>query len=476
MSRGKLFIENMLVYGFGGVVSKLIPIIMVPIITRLMPDTSYYGLSDLCITILSFGNALAVMGMYDAMFRYFFEKEKDVDYQKRVCSTAIGITLVSSLCVFLAMLVTSPFIAKTVLKDKKYIYLVFIAAIGAAITGTNSIIAAPTRMRNKRKVYLIVNLITPVIAYGLAIPLIINGYYIIALPLSMIIADISVIFINYFLNKEWFSLKKIDKQLVGPLLKMSVPLAPTFLIYWIFNSSDKIMISGLLNVGQVGIYSAGAKLGHCSQIIYLAFAGGWSYFAFKTMKDDDQVELKSRILEYLGAVSFIMAMLVFCFAKPLMCFIFEGDYEQGFIVTPYLFMAPLVQMLFQVAGNQFTIIKKTWVITLTTFLGAILNIVLNMILIATIGIEGAAIASLLGYVFSFVLVSVILLRKKMIFISKRFLVMISMMVTYIVLWRIALVEFFIYDLLVVLIFICIYVYLYRVDLKALVKRKKQSVK
>ncbi len=39
MSKFRLFIENFLVYGFGGIISKLIPLIMVPIVTQIMPDT-----------------------------------------------------------------------------------------------------------------------------------------------------------------------------------------------------------------------------------------------------------------------------------------------------------------------------------------------------------------------------------------------------------------------------------------------------
>ena len=67
MNKLKLFIENFLVYGLGGVISKIVPLIMVPIVTRLMPSTDYFGLSDLSNTVVSFASAFAVMGMYDAM-------------------------------------------------------------------------------------------------------------------------------------------------------------------------------------------------------------------------------------------------------------------------------------------------------------------------------------------------------------------------------------------------------------------------
>lgn len=71
MSKFKLFIENFMVYGFCGVISKAVPLLMLPVIMRLMANPLYYGLADLSGTITSFGSAIAVLGMYDAMFRYF---------------------------------------------------------------------------------------------------------------------------------------------------------------------------------------------------------------------------------------------------------------------------------------------------------------------------------------------------------------------------------------------------------------------
>ena len=79
--------QNFLEYGLGGVVSKIIPFIMVPIVTRLMPNTEYYGISDLSNTVVQFGSAIAIMGMFDAMYRMFFEKE-DEEYKKKVCLTS----------------------------------------------------------------------------------------------------------------------------------------------------------------------------------------------------------------------------------------------------------------------------------------------------------------------------------------------------------------------------------------------------
>ena len=87
MSKTRLFLENFLIYGLGGVISKIIPFIMLPFITRLMPDTKYFGIADMSSLTCSFGMAGAIMGMYDAVFRLFFDKDDRV-FQQQILSTA----------------------------------------------------------------------------------------------------------------------------------------------------------------------------------------------------------------------------------------------------------------------------------------------------------------------------------------------------------------------------------------------------
>ena len=141
MNKFKLFVENFLVYGLGGVISKIIPLLMIPIVTRLMPSSDYYGLADLSNTVVSFASALAVMGMYDAMYRMFFEKD-DEEFKKSTCSTALLFTLSTSVIIFLLMILFRRQIAQYFFSDSKYAYIVYISAIATLVGATNSIISA----------------------------------------------------------------------------------------------------------------------------------------------------------------------------------------------------------------------------------------------------------------------------------------------------------------------------------------------
>lgn len=472
-SRAKLFIENFLVYGLGSVMSKIVPLFMLPIVTRLMPNTSYYGLNDISNIVVSFGSSIAVMGMYDVMFRMFFDRE-DLEYKKEVCSSAFYFTFFSGLLIAVVLLIFKGLCSQLFFSSEKYSQLLTISAISVFVSTISSIVIAPTRMLNKRKIFLVTNTITPILSYSISIPMLIHKMYITALPLAGLVSSVIILIVFYFLNTDWFNFKKVNKNLIKEMLKLGIPLMPTFLLYWVFNSCDRIFIAKYLGNAQVGIYGIGARVASISQFIYIAFANGWQYFAFSTMKSDDQVELTSNVFEYLGVISFSTIVILTPFSDMLFRIFFKGDYIKGAIVFPYLFLAPLLLMLYQTEGNQFLVIKKTWPGTLILILGALTNVLFNYLLIPILGIEGSALATLLGYVITVLVCSIVLNKMKLIIISKRFLADCLITVVFFVLWRIVFNKNFILTFLISILTIICLVFMYKSEL-ILIKNKLSTL-
>ncbi len=474
MNKFKLFIENFLVYGLVGIISKIIPLVMVPVVTRLMPNSDYYGISDLSNTIVQFASALAVMGLYDAMYRMFFEKE-DENYKKTVCSTALVFTFVTSIVVFVVMFLCKDIIAQYFFSDKKYSYVVYISAMTTLVGATNSIISAPTRMQNKRKEFVVINTVSPLLSYAIAIPMLMAGHYVLALPLAAFIAGVTIEIAFCVMNRSWFNPRLFDKKLLKQLLVIAIPLLPNFIIYWVFNSCDKVMITNMMGVRAAGIYSVGSKLGHASQLIYTAFAGGWQYFAFSTMNEDNQVKSNSMVFEYLGIISFVATSFICAWSYLIFQILFTDQYLSGFIVAPYLFLAPLLQMLSQVACNQFLVVKKTWPNLFILSIGAVINIIINWTLIPMIGIEGAAIATLIGYVVSDVVCVIVLCIMKLMVITVKFVISAGLMALYMIVWRLYFYDNVLVATLIAIIVSIVWAFIYRKDLKNLfdmIKKQK----
>ena len=101
---------------------------MGPVVTRILPDSSYYGISDMQSTLVSFCSALAILGMYDAMYRMFFDKEEK-EYKEEICSTSLGFTFLMSIAVAVLMIVLRKPLSLLFFKDKSLSFLVYLVIL-----------------------------------------------------------------------------------------------------------------------------------------------------------------------------------------------------------------------------------------------------------------------------------------------------------------------------------------------------------
>jgi O-antigen/teichoic acid export membrane protein len=423
-SRAKLLIENFFAYGSINVINKIIPLLLLPVITRLLKNPSDFGVFDMYQLIVSFGSPLVMLGLYDAMFREYFEKD-DQEYKYNVTSTANRIILVTSVIVAVILITFNSSLSKVFFGTQIYGTVIIFSAIELFFRTNRSIIAAPTRIQNKRTIYLISGITQSLSYYLLAILLIYLGYSYFGMIYANIVSTIVLVIFFWILNKDFFTLGKYDKKIAKELLKIGVPLLPTFLIYWVFHSMDRIMIANMLDTTQLGIYSIGARVASVSTIIYAAFSGGWQYFAFSTMRDEDYKYMMGKVWEVLFVISSCFFIVAFLFKDLIFNILFTGDYTKGVIVFPFLLYAPFLQMLYQVLGTQFQIIKKTYYSPLMLFLGAIANLGLNYFLIPIMGIKGAAIATLVGFVVTVIvaILVVVIFKKLICFKTKTYIIL-----------------------------------------------------
>lgn len=434
MNRFRLLISNFVVYGIGGIINKIIPFLMLPIITHLLPEASYFGLSDLSNTFVAFGATFCILGMYDTMFRLFFDND-DEQYKIKICSNAFFFVLFLSIIIIGILFFFKQKIAIWYFGNKKYVLLVEISIMTIFSNAVSQILAGPTRIQNKRKVFLVTNTVAPIVSYTIAFGLLKMGIYLYALPMGALISSCITLLIFGILNYKWFSIKKICFKDYGKMLKFALPIVPCFLSYWVFNSTDRVMIARIMGAEANGIYAAASKIGQISQLLYVAFSGGWQYFSFATMKDQDQVELISHVFEYLTVLSCAAGVFMSLGSELIFNILFTEEYLEGASIAPFLFLTSLMLMIYQTANSQFLIIKKTWPETIILGLGAIANIAVNALLIPRIGLEGAALGTIAGYLLSIAIIVAVLKRLKLLKTSWRLCLVTIVFVVYIIFWR-----------------------------------------
>lgn len=423
MNKKKLLAENFIIYGLGQILYKVIPIIMLPFLVRIMPDSSYYmGINDLANTLVSLVAVVGLMGLYDGTFRLFFDyDDQQYEQRQRICSTALCLTIIFSTICFCILVLFRKEAGRFLFEDERLSWLTILCGVNVILTNVENILLTPVRMLNERKRFIIGNTIISVFSYSTAIVFVMKKYYIIALPLGMTLSLLlGIVYFGYY-NRKWFKFHAVSTEYIIPLLKIGIPLFPTFLIFWIFSSFDKVMILKMLDIGANGRFSVANKLAQISQLITAAFAAGWSYFNFATMRDEKRIEDFSRIMEFIMVLG--IGAFLFCriSGNMVMKIFFPSEYSGLGDVFAYLFLAPIVCMMFQLMGSQFLLIKKTILSTLISGVGVVANILLNYFWIMSYHILGAAIATVVSYVFIVIIASIVLKRKHMIEFNWRYL-------------------------------------------------------
>lgn len=421
MNKKKLLFDNFIIYGVGTVLCNLIPFIMIPVLVRIIPDSAYYfGINDLFNTLVSLMAVFGLAGLYDALFRLFFDyNNSEIQSQKELCSTTLLLTMFFSfICAFLIIHFQDK-ISLFLFDSSKLNYLIALGALAVILTNVKNIIMTPTRMLNHRKEFVVGNLLSPMASYFVALIIVLHGNYIIALPLGMIMSlSLGILYFGC-INRKWFSIRSVNFQLVRRLLSIGIPLFPTFLTFWLFSSLDRIMISKMIGANATGMYAVAGKMAAISQIVTSAFASGWSYFNFSTMNDKNRVKDFSKIIEYLFACGVVLLLVCRLFGNTIMKLLYTLEYENTGSVFAYLFFVPIISMIFQLLCSQFLLFKKTIYSSVISWIGVLINICLNFYWIKSYGIIGASIASTVSYVFIAIMAAMILYRKECLIITRR---------------------------------------------------------
>ena len=227
----------------------------------------------------------------------------------------------------------------------------------------------------------------------------IYGYYL-AYILANVISSVYV----FFAGKLWKYIKcfKLDWQLVRQMLKYSVFLIPTSLMWWVTNSSDKVMLSSMVGVAATGIYSVSYKLPTLLSTCSTIFNVAWSYSAIKENESDDREEYNTAVYNGLVSVVLIAASGLMLILKPFMRIYVAQEYYSAWMYTPWLIVGTAFLTLGSFLATMYTVYKDSKGFLKSGAAGTVLNIILNAVLIPSCGILGAAIATGASYIAVFV--------------------------------------------------------------------------
>lgn len=210
-----------------------------------------------------------------------------------------------------------------------------------------------------------------------------------------------ITYIYFRKTKIKLSIFNYDKLYIFSLLKRSWPLFLSGMMYIVYLKIDQIMVKEILGAKAAGLYAVSINLSEVWYFIPNIIAASL-FPAILLSKVKDKKSYHKRITN-LYSLLFWMAVLISLFVTFFGEWIIQILYGDSFRASYKILSIYIWSNIF----FFFTTISSKWLIAegfymhsfYRNILGAILNVLLNVVLIQQFGLIGAAISTLISYAF-----------------------------------------------------------------------------
>jgi len=165
---------------------------------------------------------------------------------------------------------------------------------------------------------------------------------------------------------------------------------------------DMIMLGYMKDPSQVGIFSAVGKIAAFLSFFLMTmnFIIAPIISKWNTLSEKQQLQkMITKSIRWVMLLSLPLFIVIVVFSKPILYFFFGKDFEQGQSALIILSCAYLVSIMFGPVGNIMTMTGNEKYYTIFTFCSIVITVILNFILIPSMGYNGAAIATASSIVF-----------------------------------------------------------------------------
>jgi O-antigen/teichoic acid export membrane protein len=205
-------------------------------------------------------------------------------------------------------------------------------------------------------------------------------------------------FLIYFYKKKLFKLQ-ISQNSVKYLNRFSLPLVPHVLNTVIIAVSDRFFLSWMEGPKQLGLYSVGYQWGLIITTLGIAFNKVWTPFAYKNLKENN-IASKSKFVKYFYMFFGFIIIVAACLALSsnfLIRFLLGKDFHDSSVFVNYTSFAYAFNSIFLLLTPIFYVNSLNRLLLYMSVSIALLNILLNYILILKNGAIGAAQATLISF-------------------------------------------------------------------------------
>ena len=353
-----------------------------------------FGLFSYAQSFVGLFVAIAGLGLDGIIVR---ELVKDESKRDALLGTAFRLKLIGALLVLIALA-----IAVNLSEQDSLTTLLIFTIASATVFQSFNVIDFYFQAKVLSKYIVYANIISLLISSMVKVGLILNDAPLLYFAYSILFDNFILIcgFLYFYRNKALFvSRWYFDKKLARSLLKDSWPMILSGLVISVYMKIDQIMIKEMMNVEAVGFYSVAVKLTEIWLFITVAITS--SIFPSIIKAKNISVDLyENRILNLyrvLFFISFVIAIFLSFFSEEIVMVLFGNSFYPSVQILVVYAWSNIFVFMNNASWKWYQIenLQKIAMVRLT--LGALINVILNILFIKSYGLVGAAYATIISY-------------------------------------------------------------------------------
>lgn len=394
MTSKKKQIKNSFIYLLPVIVGNLIPILTLPIFTRILTPADY-GVWGLAQVYAIFVSGLANFGLNIGYERNFFEHKESKNAGKLLYSTLFFVIIAFMIFGFFTFLFKHR-LSMWIIGSPEHANILFWSYIANSVVGLKMYYLIYFKNTENAKSFVWYTIDESIL--GVLFSLFMVVYLrigVIGLIWGQLFASSIIFSILSFRFTRFFPIS-FDWKILKDSLKISLPLTPRFFFGIISNQFDKYMIGLLSTVGGVGIYNIAQKIANVVFSYMTAIQNVFSPQVYTRMFELGE-EGGGSIGRYLTPflyVSILIGLMVSLFSEEIIIILTPESYHGAIEIVMILSM--LYGSYFFGKQPQLIYAKKTHITSMLTLVSVGLNIGINLPFIYKWGAIGAAWGTLIA--------------------------------------------------------------------------------
>lgn len=392
--------KNTLSLASAEVITKLLAFVMILFIARHLQDVGF-GKYSFALAFASFFAIVSDLGLSTLTIR---EVARDKSLAGKYLGNILLVKFVLSFVSFLLVVIA----INLMHYPPDTTLAVYIAGASVVVTSFNQFFRSIFRAFEKMEYEAVVRVVEKVVVFILVMCLIYFGYGLIEILFAFLISSVlSLIFSGLIVFKKFAKPKfEVDFSFLKNAIKEALPFGLTAIFVVIYFRIDTVMLSVMEGDAVVGWYNAAYNIIAGLTAVVAGSIVGVSYPLmsryFKTA-DGNLKKIYVQLLQVLFASGLFISIFVTIFSAEIIQILYDYEYSNSAMALKVLIWAFFIICISTISSTLLYSINKQKIVMIGTGLGAILNIILNLILIPHYSLVGAAYATVATELFGFII-------------------------------------------------------------------------